>query len=104
MSVSCMKRQTLRYVPLENMEFAPKEIKRNSVLCYLVVFWYDKQIKDICNAIYCLQCIPFFDELCKVSVRRRMTDTFSFVDMHLMGHYGAFCYFVPAIPYNSSAL
>lgn len=86
------------------MKFVPKEIKRNSVLCYLVAFWYEKQIKYMCNAIYCLQHIPFFDALCKVSAREQMTGTLNFVDMHLMGHYVAFHYFVLASPYNSEAL
>lgn len=63
-----------------------------------------KKKKDICNAIYCLQCILFFDEVCKVSAREHMTGTLSFVDMHLVGHYGAFCYFVLASAYNSAAL
>lgn len=58
----------------------------------------------MCNAIYCLQHIPFFDALCKVSAREQMTGTLNFVDMHLMGHYVAFHYFVLASPYNSAAL
>jgi len=87
MCIHHMKRQTLRYACLQNMELVPKEIERNSVLCYLVVFQYEKQIKDICNAIHC---ILFFDEVRKMSAGEQVTGTLSFVDIHLVGHYEPF--------------
>lgn len=38
--------------PQKTWEIVPKEIKRNTDLYELVVFWYEKQIKDIFNDIY----------------------------------------------------
>lgn len=60
--------------------------------------------RDIFDAVYCLQCTPCFDEAHKVSAREQMTGPLSFVDMHLVGHHKAFCFFVLASPYNSAAL
>lgn len=44
-----------------------------------------------------------FGESLKVSAREQRTGALSFVDRHLVGHYGAFSYFVLAPPYNSAA-
>lgn len=44
----------------------------------------------------------FFGETFKASAREQRTGTWSFVDRHLVGHYGAFSYFVLAPPYNSA--